>query len=278
MLYAAYAEGRSHDLEPAFQFAEYCEVVGSASYRSAAARAETHWREKFAAFPAELDLPSDRLRSAQRSFRAARVSLHWEPEFYQTLKKASARHGVTLLNFLLAGLNVLLHRLNGQEDLVVGVPLAGQISTSVQSIQGGRALVGHCVNVLPIRSQLRDDLRFDEYLQALKGILLDAYEHQELTFGRLLRLLNISRDSVRAPLLPVIFNLDRAVSGFQLPGLDVAVEELPRSSLVFDISINAIDNDRELRLDCDFSTGLIRFNNDGALVGAFPDIAHRRRC
>jgi amino acid adenylation domain-containing protein len=256
MIYGSYVEGRSHDLKPALQLADYSEVLRSEQYRAAAARAETYWRQQFATLPPELDLPSDRLRPAQRGFHAARVSIRWEPEFYQQLKKASARHGATLLNFMLAGFNVLLHRLNGQEDLVVGMPLAGQISTSVESIEGGRALVGHCVNVLPVRSQCRDEVPFAEYLKSLKATMLDAYEHQELTFGRLLQLLNISRDAGRVPLVPVIFNLDRAVSGFELPGLNVQIQELSRSSLVFDISINVIDNDRELRVDCDFNTDL----------------------
>jgi amino acid adenylation domain-containing protein len=256
LLYAAYAEGQSCALEHALQFADYWELIQSESFLAAKLRAETYWRQQFATLPTELELPADRLRSAQRSFRAARVSTLWEPEFYELLKKTSARHGVTLLNFLLAGFKVLLHRLTGQEDLTVGIPLAGQISSSVQAVPGGRGLVGHCVNVLPVRSQCHERLPFDEYLKTLKGTLLDAYEHQALTFGRLLQLLQISRDSVRAPLVPIIFNVDRAVSGFQLSNLGLRVDELSRSSLVFDISINIIDNDRELRLDCDFSTDL----------------------
>ena len=255
-LYGAYVQGRSHGLEPALQFAEYSEVLRSKTYQAAASRAEDYWRQQFSTLPAEMDLPSDRLPSAQRSFRAARISVRWEPEFCQVLKKASARQGATLLNFLLAGFKVLLHRINGQEDLVVGMPLAGQISPFLESIPGSRALVGHCVNVLPVRSQCQDHLRFADYLKVLKGTMLDAYEHQELTFGRLLQLLKISRDSGRLPLVPVIFNLDRAVSGFELRDLEVQIQELSRSTLVFDVSINVIDNDRELRLDCDFNTDL----------------------
>ena len=123
-------------------------------------------------------------------------------------------------------------------------------------VPGSRALVGHCVNLLPVRSRCTDDLAFNTYLKTLKGDVLDGLDHQELTFGRLVQLLNVPRDSGRVPLVPVVFNLDRAPAGFELEGLVTHVEELWRPALVFDLAINVIDNDRDLRLDCDFNTDL----------------------
>ena len=255
-LYAAQARGRPPDLEPALQFAEYRQVLKSVEYEAAAARSEVFWRRQFASIPPELELPVDRPRPAQRSYRAARFSVQWTPEFYQALKKSSARQGATLLNYLLAGFKVLLHRLNGQEDLVVGIPAAGQIAGALQEVKGARALVGHCVNLLPVRSTCRDDQPFADYLKGLKGTMLDAYEHQELTFGRLIQLLNFTRDPARVPLVPVTFNVDRASSGLEIGGLAARVDELPRAALVFDLSVNVVDNDRDLVVHCDFNTDL----------------------
>ncbi len=256
LLYAAGCDGRLAGLEAALQFASYHQHLASAACKEARASAEAYWRSAFAALPPPLDLPTDRLRPPQRSFRAERVTVRWEPEFHQALKKTSARQGTTLLTFLLAGFKVLLHRLSGQEDLVVGVPAAGQLSAPLEPVAGSRALVGHCVNLLPVRSRCGPDLSFREFLKALKRSLLDAFEHQDLSFGRLVELLRVPRDASRVPLVPVLFNLDRAVAGFELSGLRTDIEEFPRSSLVFDLSVNVIDNDHDLRLDCDFSTDL----------------------
>lgn len=256
LLYSAYCRNQPVPLEPALQFSEYCNVLKTPERQASKAQSEDFWRRTFAVLPPPLELPADRARPSQRSFRAARVTVQWSPDFYQALKKASAKQGATLQTYLLGAFNVLVHRLSGQDDLVIGVPAASQVSTALLAVPGSRALVGHCVNLLPVRSQCTDDLAFGTYLKALKRTMLDGLEHQDLSFGRLVQLLNVPRDASRVPLVPVGFNLDRAPAGFELHGLDTRVEELWRPALVFDLSINAIDNDRDLKLDCDFSTDL----------------------
>ena len=91
------------------------------------------------------------------------------PELYRAAKKASAQQRTTLLTFLLASFKALVYRLTGQEDMVIGIPAAGQIASSLQDVPGGRALVGHCVNFLPIRSRCAGKEMFSDYLRALQG-------------------------------------------------------------------------------------------------------------
>ena len=248
--------GQPAELESALQFATYRGLLESPEYRAITVQDEAYWRQQFVELPPVLDLPADRPRPAQRSFRAGRVSVQWSPEFRQTLKQASARQGVTLTTYLLGAFKTLLHRLGAPEDFVVGIPAAGQMAAHLQATPGSRALIGHCVNLLPIRSQCGADVAFGDYLKTLKRTVLDAFDHQELSFGRLVQMLNVPRDPSRVPLMPVVFNLDRAPAGFELPGLETRVEELWRASLVFEFFLNIADNDRDLRLDCDFSTDL----------------------
>ncbi len=256
LLYVAGGSEQSAALESALQFSDYRKTLGSSGYQALATRAESYWRQQFSTSAPGLELPSDRSRPARRRYRASRVEVHWDAESYQTIRKACARQGDTLRNFLHAGFNVLLHRLSGQTDVVVGVPAAGQLSGALQEIPGARALVGQCVNLLPVRSSCQDNLSFAEYLKSLKRVMLDAFEHQDMTFGRLLQRLNIARDSGRVPLVQVTFNVDRAVDLFQMDKVQVRVEELSRSALVFDLSVNIVADERGVAVCCDFSTDL----------------------
>lgn len=252
--YAAGVAGRPAELELPLQYAQYAALLDGATVRASTARSEAFWQKRFAEPPAPLELPSDRPRPAQRTFGAGRISVVWERDFVRALKQASAQQGTTFLVYLLAGFQSLLRRLSGQSDLVVGVPAAGQIASSLEEPAGARALVGHCVHLLPLRVRCELETPFATFVKSVRTEVLDAFENQDISFGRLVELLKVRRDASRLPLAPIMFNLDRAPAGFQLAGLTTRLEEVPRRSLVFDLSINAVDDDAELRLDCDFNT------------------------
>jgi amino acid adenylation domain-containing protein len=118
---------------------------------------------------------------------------------------------------MLAAFNVFLSRLCGQEDIIIGLPAAGQATA------GWNELVGHCVNLLPLRSQPCGEQRFTDYLIQLRAIILDAYDHQQVTFGKLLPALKISRDPGRIPLVAAIFNINM---GFDLQGMKFGEHEV----------------------------------------------------
>src|SRR5262249_8344198 len=126
-----------------------------------------------------------------------------------------ASAGGSLFATLLAGFGALLHRLTGQTDIVVGIPAAGQAAAGLEG------LIGHCVNMLPLRSRLARGDRFADHVAATRRVMLDAYDHQDVTFGRVLQVLPIARDPSRLPLINVIFNIDQALSGEanSLPGV-----------------------------------------------------------
>ncbi|MBI1842611.1 MAG: amino acid adenylation domain-containing protein, partial [Verrucomicrobia bacterium] len=253
-LYAARVLGIADGLETALQFEGYAALTQSARFREAAARSEAYWKRIYAELPAALELPVDRMRRTPRSFGASRVSVAWEAAFVRALRESSARRGATLLVSLLAGFNILLRRLSGQDDIVVGIPASGQSSPALADTPGIGSLVGHCVQLLPVRSRLSADAPFESFLRSTQDAMLDAFEHQDLTFGRLLECLNVPREAERVPLAPVMFNLDRAPEGFELSGTRTRVEDVPHATQVFDLSLNIVDRGETLTLDCDFNT------------------------
>src|SRR5262249_47510224 len=156
-----------------------------------------------------------------KSFRGDTVRRTIGGTAYQKIKRFGAQHGCTLFGTLLAGFKVLLHRLTNQHDIVVGIPAAGP------SLVEAEALVGHCVNFLPLRTSFEGDPSVATLLTQVRGTLLDAYDHQNYTYGSLVQKLGLRRDPSRLPLVEVQFNLERVGTGLEFPGLTARVDPCP---------------------------------------------------
>src|SRR6185295_4177353 len=132
---------------------------------------------------------------AVRTQRSDRIDHVMPAELVAAVKKLGAHHGASLFATLLAGFDALLHRLTGQDDVVVGIPAAGQAAAGLEG------LVGHCVSMLPIRARMARAMTFAELMATSRAAMLDAYDHQDVTFGRVLQVLPIARDPGRLPLI-----------------------------------------------------------------------------
>ena len=141
-------------------------------------------------------------------------------------------------------------RLADQNEVVIGVPTAGQ------SLLEDQILVGHCVNFLPIRGAWTRETRVSEYLSATAKRVLDAYEHQDTTFGTLVRRLDLPREPGRLPLTEIQFNLERLADRIELPELTLDVVPNAKAFVNFDLFLNVIESTEGLRLDCDYNTDL----------------------
>ncbi len=237
----------AHTLPPAKQFADYIREENSAAHSDAV----DYWREQFRTVPLPLDLPTDRPRPTRRTWAGARRHLTLPPETKRDLTKLGAANGATLFAVVLAGFKLLLHRLSGASDLVVGIPAAGQNLT-----EGGADLVGHCANLLPLRTQFDSARPFTDLLAAVRLGVLGAFENQQFTFGRLLAELPIPRDPGRVPLVPVIFNLDPQLSDLRFAGLTHEIALNPRRHYQFDLGFNLVDEPAGLRVECDYNPDL----------------------
>ena len=259
-IYAAACRGEEADLPAALPFSEYARSQ-AAPDPAALAKTEAFWLNEFATRPPTLELPTDRARPSVKSFNGASLCRRIDAKLYQAVKKAGARQGSTLFVTLLAACQALMGRLSDQSEVVVGVPTAGQ------SLLEDQILVGHCVNFLPIRGAWNRDTKVSEYLSATAKRVLDAYEHQNYTFGTLVRKLNLPRVAGRLPLTEIQFNLERLADRLHLPGITVDVAPNPKAYVNFDLFLNVIESADGLRMDCDYNTDLF----DAATVAHWLD-------
>jgi amino acid adenylation domain-containing protein len=208
------------------------------------------WAQRFANGVPTVDLPCDRPRPRVRTYDADREDLVLPEDLVQALQRLGGRNGATFMATLLAGYAAFLYRLTGQEDLVVGIPAAGQART------GHDRLVGHCVSLLPVRVAVAPDRPFSELLRGVRATFLDALEHQAASFGRILQVLKVGRDPARVPLVPAVLNLDRGLDSVCFQGLDVACQATPRRYETFDLFVAASLHKGSLRLQTQYNTNL----------------------
>ncbi len=154
---------------------------------------------------------------------------------------------------LFSGFAVFLGRLAGQEEVVVGVPAAGQMA-----LDGKGSLVGHCVRTLPVRAKFAPDEPMSALMFRQRGAILAAFEHQACTFGSLLEHLPIARDPSRPPLFSVLFNLDQALpeQALRWDGVQAAFETIPRPFENFELFVNAVECGARIVLECQYNTDL----------------------
>ncbi|NBD13886.1 non-ribosomal peptide synthetase, partial [Corallococcus silvisoli] len=256
--YSAHVRRTPHTLAPAPTFSDYARAQAKLATTPEYAAHERYWLQRFSGTLPVLELPLDRRRPPSKTYSSRREDCVLEPALVEQLKRVGARHGGSFFTTLLAGFKALLHRLTGLEDVVVAIPAAGQ------SVAGLKDLVGHCVNALPLRSQVSAEAPFTQVLKQLRTTMLDAYEHQEYTFGTLLKQLALPRDPSRLPLVNVLFNVDQAVTGDQLgfQGLTCTLASNPRHFENFDLFINAAEAHGRVVLECQYNTDLF----DGTTV------------
>jgi amino acid adenylation domain-containing protein len=221
--------------------------------RSPEFAADQHWWVKqYDQSAPVLDLPLDQPRTSIRSYESRRIDLQLPSALRDELNAYARREGITLFSVLLAGFTALMQRLSGQEDLVVGIPAAGQSAT------GMGALVGHCVNLLPVRLQVQSNCTIKQHIQQTQSQLLDSFDHQRYTFGTLLKSLQFKRDPSRSTLVSLMFNLDQELpeSQFQFDSLKATLRSVPRAYENFEYFLNIVPVGPHLQLECQYNSKL----------------------
>ena len=267
-LYSAFKQGITPDLDEPERFSEYAIALEEAEGDIEAAETVDYWCKLFAQSVPVLDFPTDRPRPLLRTFNSARKDWDLAPELVSQLKQLGTSLGCSFMTTILAGFEVFLHRLTGQNDVIVGVPAAGQAAS------GRYNLVGHCVNLLPLRTQVEPHQTFSQYLKARKSTVLDAYDHQQFTFGHLVQKLAIQRDPSRIPLVPILFNIDQGLEAEKLPfdGLEVEFFSNPRSYENFELFINATELKGKVTLECQYNTNLFDADTIQRRMGEFQNL------
>ncbi|VBB05120.1 phosphopantetheine attachment site [Lucifera butyrica] len=212
---------------------------------------EAYWLQAFAGELPELNLPADYPRPAVRSFAGDRVTLTLGGELTAELNKLAGQTGTTLYMVLLAAYNVLLAKHSGQEELIVGTPIAGRPHADLEN------LIGVFVNTLALRNYPAGNKTFQAFLQEVKNQALAAYEHQDYPFEELVEKLNLARELNRNPLFDTMFALQNIdMAPLAMGDLQFAPCELANKTAKFDLTLYAAAADNGLELMLEYYTEL----------------------
>ncbi|NNE90007.1 MAG: amino acid adenylation domain-containing protein [Verrucomicrobiales bacterium] len=167
-----------------------------------------YWKDSLEGAPLTLDLPTDRPRPAVQTFSGATHGFQLDDELTEAITDLSKAHSATLFTTTLSAFEILMHRYCQQDDLVVGVPLAGRSQSEVQN------LVGYFINPVPVRSTIEDDPTIADYLERNRDQVNGAIENQQYPLAKMVDRLQVPRDPGRSPMFQVSFSMER------IPGLD----------------------------------------------------------
>ncbi|HLL47390.1 MAG TPA: condensation domain-containing protein, partial [Longimicrobiaceae bacterium] len=242
-LYGAFAEGRPSPLPPPpLQAADHAAWQREHLRGERLERLLAWWTRRMDGAPAALELPADRPRPPVQSFRGARHELVLDAALAARLRELGRRQGATLFMTLLAAFDVLLARYTGEEDVVVGTPVAGRTRPELEGV------VGFLVNTVALRTDCSGDPAFGELLARVREATLGAWEHRELPFDKLVEALAVPRDPGRNPVFQVLFSSQAArAAPPALPGLEVRPEPWRAATAKFDLALEVADEGAEIR-------------------------------
>ncbi|MCK9708551.1 amino acid adenylation domain-containing protein [Pseudomonas syringae pv. syringae] len=253
MLYRAFSQGLADPLPAlAFQYVDY------AAWQRQWLQGETlqtqveFWRQHLSGAPALLELPTDHRRPPLRSYAGGRVSLALSPALTTGLRQLGQRHGATLFMTLLAGWSSLLSRFSGQDDVVIGTPVANRPRSELES------LIGFFVNTLALRIRPEGRLSVAALLEQVKAVMLAVHAHQDLPFEQVVEALQPPRSLGHSPIFQVMLALNNTPGGgeFSLPELSLEPLQAPHTTAQFDLSLALVEADGGLIGSLEYASDL----------------------
>ncbi len=252
-LYGAFRRGEGSPLpELAVQYADYTVWQQSCLQGARLGRHLEYWTQRLRDAPAVLELPSDFPRPAVQTQHGARECAPLAQELVVGLEQLGRREGTTLFMTLLAAFKVLMLRYSGQEDVVVGSPIAGRNRLELET------LIGCFVNTLALRTDLSGNPTFRDLLGRVRETTLGAYTHQDLPFERLVQELHPKRDPSRAPVFQVMFALQQGPATLRLEGLDTRTLEPDNPTAKFDLTFSVVAGEEAAKTSIEYNTDIFR--------------------
>ena len=255
-LYRSFSRGEPTPLnEPSIQYSDYALWQRNWLSGDRLERQLAYWKEQLGGDLPVIDLPADRPRPAVQTHPGDRVTLTLSEELTEALVRLSQREGATLFMTLLAAFNVLLQRYSGQDDIIVGSPIANRPQTETEG------LIGFFLNNLALRSDLSGDPDFLKVLARVRRTALDAYTNQDVPFERLIEVLKTPRDLSRTSIFQVYFNLFSFSDQIDLPdGSSISFVDAWLQSeenlAKFDLTLYAGVGQKEIKLAFLYNTDL----------------------
>lgn len=269
VIYSAYVENKEPELPNPELFSEFAERINSFAESSDYKDLEDFWLNIYKESVPVIELALDYERPSLRTYDSNRIDFSLDDKIIKQLKQIGISAGSSLVTTLLAAFEVFLCKITGQNDLVVGFPSSGNTLFDMKQ------LVGDCVNLLPLRSKINPGISFLDYLKQRNSQLFDAYEHQQISFGHLLKSFAIARDPSRIPLVPVILTVDmnRTIENeFTFTGLSHELKVNPREYGTFEIQLHIFKTKNGPSLQWSYNTTLFKPETINKMMLTFEDI------
>lgn len=213
---------------------------------------EKYWLDQYSDKVPVLDLPTDFSRPPVKTYNGAVEKKSFDNDLVKQIRKVAAKQGTTFYVFMLAAFEAYLSRISGEKDLVIGVAAAGH------NLSGNSNLVAHAIGMLPVRSKIEEGASFSTFVKQVRGQILDAFDHQQFTFGALLKKLKLPRDISRPTMVSVAFNLDSPLDNLEFGKLKASTKAIPRHYETFDTFINLKPLNNRVDFEWNFNTDLFR--------------------
>jgi amino acid adenylation domain-containing protein len=255
-LYNAYAKKLPDPLLPInLQYKDYSAWQQNQLKGERLEEHRAYWHKQFEGELPVLELPLDKPRPQIKTYNGGVITRNLNPELTNQLKVIVQKHGCTIYMGLLSAVNVLLYRYTGQNDLIIGCPIAGREHADLEN------QIGFYLNTLALRTRFGNDDSFTGILNAVKKVTLDAYEHQAYPFDKLVDDINITSGIKRQALfdvLVVLQNTNLANNNSEVTLQDIEVynyEKGERVLSLFDLTFNFIEVDNGIK-------AVIEYNSD----------------
>lgn len=263
MLYEAFTNHRSSPLpELSIQYADYAVWQRNWLQGSMLTKQLDYWCQQLAGVPAVLELSSDYPRPAIQTFRGSTLSFSLPVALTDQIYALSHREKTTPFMTLLTAFYVLLARYSGQKDLLVGTPIAGRANVETEK------LIGFFVNTLALRANLSDELTLRELLHRVRKTCLDAYDHQDLPFERIVKELQPERNLSYNPLVQIFFALQNAPMEVKTAAnVLFNLQEIKNETSPFDLFFELVETSAgSIKVLCTYSTDIFAVGRIERLV------------
>src|ERR1041385_5046759 len=264
-LYAAFREGQSDPLpELEVQYADYAVWQRKLIEGEKLQQQAEYWKGALAGAPALLELPWDHTRPAQQNYSGRLSPIELEETLLIGLKELGRRHGATLFMTLLGGWAALMGRLSGQEEVVIGIPVANRGRVEIEK------LIGFFVNTLAVRVNVSGEQTVGKLLEHTKRQALAAQQHQDIPFEQVVELVNPPRSLSHSPLFQVMFAWQNAPEGrLEFPGVEIEVLHGGSVKATFDLTLYLHKASERIRGEVEYATSLFESKTVARYLGYF---------
>lgn len=252
------------------QYTDYSEWQDKALGAEIIKKEEEYWLKQFEGEIPVLNLPTDYPRPSMRSFEGRSIQFGLGGICLEKLRSLARETETTLYMVLLAAYNVVLSKYTGQEDIVVGSPIAGRPHTDLEGI------VGIFINTIPMRNRPERNKTFKEFLLEVKENAIKAYENQDYQFDELVEKLNLHRDFSRNPIFDAMFVLHNiGMLEAAVAGLEFSPYTMENKTAKFDITLAAVEEPDTLDFTLEYSTKLFNEASMKRLAMHFTNVLER---